>query len=113
MLPLCLYWLLCQLHPVASQKVNNYTVRIANEYTYLLPNGFEGNLNYTFANGTETPGNSSVQSLLQSASEVPFIAFDDEFLEMIGTDPHVKLVDQRDNYFAYEAGVWVSHSRKT
>ena len=100
-LSLCFFSCSC-----VAQQLNNNTVRIPNQYTYLLPDGFEGNVNSSFVNGTTTDNN-TVSSLLSSANKAPFIVFDDEFLDIIGQNAQPRLVSQRDNDFAYEAGVWV------
>ncbi|KAK1624872.1 hypothetical protein BDP81DRAFT_464261 [Colletotrichum phormii] len=67
---------------------NNSIVSIPYELTYLLPPPFHGNLFHSFVNGTNT-SNASTNELLQSATNAPFISYDD------------------DN-FAGEAGVWIS-----
>src|ERR1700760_953328 len=89
-----------------SHAASNTVVSIPQEYTYLLPDGFKGNSNYTFANGTHTSSN-HINSLLESASKAPFISYDQEFLDILGSNPEVKLVAERNNDFAYEMGVWV------
>ena len=35
------------------------------------------------------------------------LAYDQEFLDILGSNPEVKLVSERNNDFAYEMGVWV------
>ncbi|KAF2233701.1 hypothetical protein EV356DRAFT_559773 [Viridothelium virens] len=106
-------WYLCTLLifygvQVQGQFVNNVTVFIPYEYTYLLPSGFLGNLDSTFVNSTTT-SNDSINSLLYSASQSPFIAYDREFLDILGPNPTAQLIEQRssDDDFAYEAGIWV------
>lgn len=94
---------------VAGQNGSNSVVSIPYEYTYLLPDAFNGNVNYTFVNGTST-GNSSIDSLLRSAAQAPFIAYDQAFLDILGPNPTADLVLDRTasgDQFAYEAGVWV------
>ena len=109
-----LVWCFCMLlycifllASAQAQVVNNSTVFVPYEYTYLLPSGFTGNLSYTFVNGTKT-NNDSINALLRSASQAPFIAYDQEFLDILGPNPHVQLIEQRSgDDFAYEAGVYV------
>lgn len=73
----------------------------------MLPNGFTGNTNYTFVNSTHT-SNERINRLLSSAKDAPFISYDQEFLDILGPNPEVKLVAERPgNYFAHEMGVWV------
>lgn len=88
---------------------NNNTVRIPQEYTYLLPDDFTGNVNYTLLNGTHTPDNSSINALFARADAAPYTIFDDEFLDIIGQNASTpQLIASRPgDDFAYEAGVWV------
>ncbi|KAI9710567.1 MAG: hypothetical protein M1820_002703 [Bogoriella megaspora] len=81
-------------------------ISIPSESTYLLPDGFQGDYNFTFANGTKT-SNDSLNSLLQAASQAPFISYDPEFSNILGANPTTQLVQQRADPFAHEAGVWV------
>lgn len=93
---------------VVGASHNSSVVSIPHAYTHLLPDGFIGNLNYTFVNGTHVPGNSSINQLLGEASRAPFISFDQEFLDILGENPDVKLVEyKKDDKFAFEFGVWV------
>ncbi|KAI9666277.1 MAG: hypothetical protein M1821_004212 [Bathelium mastoideum] len=90
-----------------AQPKNASTVLVPYEYTYLLPSGYSGDLNLTFVNGTKT-GNDTIDSLLHSASQAPFIAYDQEFSDILGANPATQLIEQRpSDDFAYEAGVWV------
>jgi gluconolactonase len=89
--------------PQSSQNV----VSVPQQYTYLLPDGYEGNTNYTFVNGTHTSSN-KVNSILTAAQKAPIISYDQEFLDIVGSNPEVKLIEERQNDdFAYEMGVWV------
>ncbi|KAF7189572.1 Gluconolactonase [Pseudocercospora fuligena] len=84
-------------------------VSLPYSYTYLLPDGFQGNVNSSFFNGTTT-SNSTINSALRAAQQAPFVAYDPEFYEIFGSNPEITLVQDRtaqDDYFAYEAGVWV------
>lgn len=90
----------------AQNASSNTIVSIPEEYQHILPNGFSGNTNYTFVNSTQT-SNSSLNSLFASAKDSPFISYDQAFLDILGSNPIVDLVEQRDNLFAYEMGVWV------
>ncbi|KAJ5990337.1 lactonohydrolase [Penicillium canescens] len=51
--------------------------------------------------------NTTVNDLLQSAAHMPFISYDDEFLDILGPSPSIKLVQERESNFAAEAGVWI------
>ena len=87
--------------------INGTVVSIPYEWTYLLPS-FEGQLSYSFANGTTTT-NASYNDLLRQASQAPFISYDDEFLDLLGPSPQITFVERRpeDQPFAYEGGVWI------
>jgi len=98
--------LLLHASRVSGQTANSSIVSIPYQYTYLLPDGFANNVNESFVNGTST-SNSSVNSLLKSAATAPFISYDDSFLDILGSSPQPRLIQQRDTLFAYEAGVWV------
>ncbi|KAK5114422.1 hypothetical protein LTR85_010245 [Meristemomyces frigidus] len=97
---------LLQTRTAVAQTTNSSIVSIPYEYTYLLPGGFTGNLNQTFANSTRT-GNATIDNPLSSASKAPFISYDDAFLRILGSNPQPKLIHERDTLFAYEAGLWV------
>lgn len=103
--------LLAQLISIShaqNSSVNSSIVSIPYEYTYLLPSDYIGNANYTFVNSTRVPGNSSINSLLQSASQSPFVSYSDEFSSLLGSNPQLQLVASKPGLnFAYEAGVWV------
>ena len=76
-------------------------------YTYLLLDGFIGNTNYTFVNSTRT-SNARINKLFAKAKDAPFISYDQEFLDILGPNPEVKLVAERpNNDFAFEMGVWI------
>lgn len=83
-------------------------VSIPYEYTYLLPDGFQGDSNYTFVNSTST-SNNEINRTLEEAKDAPIISYDQSFLDIVGSNPEVKLVEQRHEGqdFAYEMGVWV------
>lgn len=89
---------------------NASIISVPYQYTYLLPEPFTGNVNYTFVNGTRTPQNKTVDSLLQTAAKTPIISYSNEFHSIFGSNPEVKLIQNRtaeNDTFAYEAGVWV------
>lgn len=86
---------------------NSSVVSIPYELTYRLPPSFQGNLGYTFENGTQT-SNDTINELLRSASQAPFVAYDPEFLDIIGSNPELQLIEKRPgDFFAFESGVWV------
>ena len=81
-------------------------VSIPHEYTYLLPAPFSSDIVDSFVDGTVS-SDPSLNALLRDATKAAFISFDEAFLTLLGTDPVVKLIDQRNENFAGEAGVWV------
>lgn len=97
-----LYFLLQICH---ARRDNIFSIPY--ELTYLLPSRFNGDISYSFVNGTNT-SDPSVNSLFKSAIHAPFISYDDEFLALLGPNPSVKLIDEREANFAAEAGVWIS-----
>lgn len=92
--------------PVIGEVANGSVVSVPYELTYLLPDPFQGNLLYTFVNGTNT-SDASVNSLLSQAAQAPFISYDDDFTDLLGSSPQITLVDRRESWFAYEAGVFI------
>lgn len=90
-----------------SSSNEQAVVSIPYEYTYLLPTPFDSNSNYTFVNGTTT-SSSSINQFLSSAASAPIISYSQEFLDLIGPNPQINLIAERDgDDFAYEMGVWV------
>lgn len=91
------------------KNLSNSTVAIPYEYTYLLPDAFNGNVSYTFVNGTTT-SNISLNNLFHTASQAPFIAYSQDFIDLLGPNAQPELIQDRtasEDYFAFEAGVWV------
>ncbi|KAH6644198.1 hypothetical protein C7974DRAFT_467871 [Boeremia exigua] len=86
-------------------QANNSIVSIPYELTYKLPE-FNGSIFHSFVNGTQT-ADPEVNSLFKSATQVPFISFDDEFLALLGSNPDPVLIEERQSNFAGEAGVWI------
>lgn len=76
------------------------------ELTYLLPNRFDGDIFSSFVDGTKT-ADSTINDILSSARDKPFISFDDHFLSLLGSSPKIELIDEREENFAGEAGVWI------
>ncbi|EQB48638.1 hypothetical protein CGLO_12118 [Colletotrichum gloeosporioides Cg-14] len=81
-------------------------VSIPYELTYLLPGTFEGSIFNAFVTGNST--SDETNALFAAAKKAPFISYDDEFLALLGPNPEPTLIDQREENFAGEAGVWVS-----
>ncbi|KAJ9657450.1 hypothetical protein H2198_004325 [Neophaeococcomyces mojaviensis] len=67
---------------------------------------FEGSMIDSFVRGTKA-GDASVDSVLQEVVKAPFISYDDEFITLLGPKPVIELVEERDENFAGEAGVWI------
>ncbi|OCL06107.1 calcium-dependent phosphotriesterase [Glonium stellatum] len=83
----------------------NITISISSTLSYLLPSDFQGNINQNFID-TNT-SDSSVSRLFSEAQKAPFIAYDPEFLDIIGPNASLALAAERKQPFASEAGVWV------
>jgi gluconolactonase len=89
-----------------TTKAANATAFIDPELTYLLPPEYNGDLAQNFVD-TNT-SNKSENTILATARKAPFISYDPEFTAILGPNPTLKLVAQREAPFADEAGVWVS-----
>ncbi|KAH9236299.1 hypothetical protein K456DRAFT_1832512 [Colletotrichum gloeosporioides 23] len=96
------YFLLLGILPVFCADV----VSIPYELTYLLPGTFDGSIFDAFVTGDTTSDDTN--TILAAAKNAPFISYDDEFLALLGPNPEPTLIDQREENFAGEAGVWVS-----
>ncbi|KAF5495056.1 hypothetical protein CGCS363_v009325 [Colletotrichum siamense] len=81
-------------------------VSIPYELTYLLPGPFEGSIFGAFVDGNSTSDDTN--TIFAVAKKAPFISYDDEFLALLGPNPEPTLIDQREENFAGEAGVWLS-----
>jgi gluconolactonase len=89
-----------------TTKAANATAFIDPELTYLLPPEYSGNLTQNFVDTKTT--NASENAIFATAKKAPFISYDPEFTAILGPNPTLKLVAQREAPFADEAGVWVS-----
>lgn len=81
---------------------------IPSSWTYLLPDGFYGNVNGSFINDTTT-SDSRIDSILHAATQAPFIAYDAELYDIFGNS-QITLIQDRtaeNEIFPFEAGVWV------
>jgi gluconolactonase len=83
---------------------SNAIVSIPPELTYLLPPRYSSELQAGFVNTNTT--NKSYNDLLASAAAAPFISYSQEFLDILGPNPTLKLIAERTYAFAGEAGVW-------
>lgn len=95
--------LACEGATAAVSK--NATVSIDSTLTYCLLPEFEGNVTENFVDTSTT--NSTTSALLTAAKKAVFISYDQEFLDIIGPNPSLKLIEQRNYSFANEAGIWV------
>ena len=93
-----------------SAFASNGSVSIPPELTYLLPPQYKGALQQGFVDTHTTDASSD--ELLANARNTPFIAYDHEFLDIIGPTPTMRLVAERPSAFAGEAGVWVPERRE-
>jgi gluconolactonase len=83
----------------------NATVSINSELTYCLLLEFEGNLTQNFIDTSTT--NSSTSVVFAAAKNAVSISYDQEFLDIIGPNSSLKLIEQRNYSFANEASIWV------
>ena len=86
-------------------------VFIPSEYTYLLPDPFEGpqtvggNFSTNYIN--TVTANASINALFESAQSATYYALDEEFYDILGGEsPEIHPVQTRTTDFAYEAGAW-------
>jgi gluconolactonase len=88
----------------ALAAVNDAT-SIDSSLTYLLLPDYEGNITSGFIDTVSS--NASTSSIFVSAQNSTFISYDPEFLSIIGPNPNLTLIQERDYSFANEAGIWV------
>ncbi len=85
---------------VSTQALSG--VRIPAELAYLLPEGYEGDINANFIDTTTS--NASINAILEAAREADFYAYDDEFYSNLGASPTIQTISSE---HAHEAGIWV------
>jgi gluconolactonase len=83
----------------------NASVSIDSTLTYCLLPEFQGNVTENFIDTSTT--NVTTSNLFASAKNAVFISYDQEFLDIIGPNPSLKFIEQRNYSFANEAGIWV------
>ncbi|EOO00188.1 putative calcium-dependent phosphotriesterase protein [Phaeoacremonium minimum UCRPA7] len=90
---------------VAQERV--YGVSIPPKLTYLLPEGYVGNINKHFIDTTTS--DASINELLGSARNATFYSYDTEFDFIVGNSPTIRTIYASNATFSYinEAGVWV------
>lgn len=86
-------------------RASSSTVSIPPELGYLLPPQYSGGFQLGFVDTNTT--SKADNDLLAKAQVAPFVSYDDEFLQLLGPDPTIRLVASRPIAFAGEAGVWV------
>lgn len=82
-------------------------VSLPANFSYLLPRSFNGNIASNFADTTTS--DSQVNGLMTRAQNASYISFDNEFIDIVGTNGTVQELNGGDQprEFAYEAGIWV------
>ncbi|KAK5122308.1 hypothetical protein LTR85_004219 [Meristemomyces frigidus] len=80
-------------------------VQLDSSTTYLLPMNFHENVSEPFLSTKAGSPNSTAR--LKAAANVPFVAFDQEFLDLLPPNASLKLVANASYPFADEMGVWV------
>ena len=83
----------------------NDIVCIDPQLAYQILPDFEGNVTERFIDTATS--NTTLSSLFASARNSTFISYDPEFLSILGPNPILKLVEQRNYSFANEAGIWI------
>ncbi|KAK5121026.1 hypothetical protein LTR85_005810 [Meristemomyces frigidus] len=89
---------------------SNLTVQVPAVDTLLLPRPFNDSFDQPFVDTTFGNRTSATSATISAARNASFIAYDDEFLSIIGEDPKVRLLATSSSpniSFAFEAGVWV------
>ncbi|KAK7885431.1 hypothetical protein LTR67_010224 [Exophiala xenobiotica] len=79
-------------------------VSIPLEYTYHITPNFTGNASEAWI-ATKT-NNQTLAGLLQQAQNATFISYDEEFSQMIGSNPEAVLVQERNVSFAFEGATF-------
>jgi hypothetical protein len=88
---------------IATAALNDI-VSIDAQLAYRILPDFEGNVTDNFIDtGTS---NTTTSALFAFARNATFISYSSHFLSLIGSNPSLQLVEQR-NYFPNEAGIWV------
>jgi gluconolactonase len=95
--------ILCHMG-IATAGLNDI-VSIDPSLTYRILPDFEGNVTEGFIDTATS--NSSVSSVFAAARNSTFISYSSEFLSILGPNPILQLVEQRNYSFANEAGIWV------
>ncbi|KAK3116635.1 hypothetical protein LTR53_002810 [Teratosphaeriaceae sp. CCFEE 6253] len=94
---------------------SNLTAQVPAQDTYLLPRPFDSTFNEPFVDTTFGNHTSAASRAISTARNASFIAYDDEFLRIIGSDPAVRLLATSSNEnvsFAFEGGIWVPETNQ-
>jgi gluconolactonase len=83
----------------------NDIISIDSQLTYGILPDFEGNVTENFIDTSTS--NSTASTLFASARNATFISYSSDFLSLIGPNPSLRLIEQRNYSFANEAGIWV------
>jgi hypothetical protein len=78
------------------------------QLTYLILPDFEGNVTDNFIDTSTS--NTTTSALFAFARNAAFISYSSDFFSLIGSNPSLHLVEQRNYSFANEAGIWVPRS---
>ncbi|KAK3075558.1 hypothetical protein LTR53_000996 [Teratosphaeriaceae sp. CCFEE 6253] len=94
---------------------SNLTVQVPAQDTYLLPRPFNSTFNEPFVDTTFGNHTNAASRAISTARNASFIAYDDDFLRIIGSNPAVRLLATSSNEnvsFAFEGGIWVSETNQ-
>ncbi|TKA59720.1 hypothetical protein B0A55_12897 [Friedmanniomyces simplex] len=94
---------------------SNLTAQVPAQDTFLLPRPFNSSFNEPFVSTTFGNRTSSTSRAIDAARNDSFVAYDDEFLRIIGDDPQVSLLATSSNKnisYAFEGGTWVPETNQ-
>ncbi|KAK4547660.1 hypothetical protein LTR36_000617 [Oleoguttula mirabilis] len=89
------------------QALTGSALLLDSSVTYLLPLGFQGNVSDSFVSTNAGVGRPNDTAPLEAAAKASFVAFDEEFLDLLPPNASLELVAQKPYPFADEMGVWV------
>ncbi|OCK82016.1 hypothetical protein K432DRAFT_441903, partial [Lepidopterella palustris CBS 459.81] len=90
---------------LATAVAQSELISIPPQYTYLLPNTFNGTITEPFVDITTK--NTTIDTLLAAAKNATFISYDPSFNLLLGPNPHADIIATSTLPSFFEAGVWV------
>ena len=105
LLPTMLYLGLVTFMASVALAIDNATISLNPEWTYLLPPGFQGDASEAFLQTISY--NPQIDEDFTRARLAPFVSYDQEFLDLLPENALLQLVAEKPYPFANEMGVWV------